>query len=222
MKKTNKTSTNNTTELVFILDASGSMSGFESDTIGGFNSMLEKQKVCEGKAYVTTYIFDSSHKMLHDRIDIQEVKPLTREDYYVGGTTALYDTVGEAITHIEGIHKYARPSDVPAKTIFVITTDGMENASREYTNSAIRRLIKEKTDKQKWEFIFMAANIDAKENAERMGIRRERAMNVHQSTAGYERQFDAMDKIMCCMRRSDDLHDIDIEKFINGLSNDKK
>lgn len=210
---------NNTTEIVFILDASGSMCGFEADTIGGFNSMLEKQKSCEGKAYVTTYVFDNRFRLIHDRVDIAEVKPLTRNEYYVGGTTALYDTVGEAIKHIESIHKYARKEDVPSKTIFVITTDGMENASQSYSNKEIRAMIKEKTDKQGWKFMFMAANIDAKETAEKIGIRRERALNVQQSTQGYERQYDVMDKIMCCMREENFRKKEDIDAEIDALFN---
>ena len=167
---------NKTTELVFILDKSGSMAGMESDTIGGFNAMLEKQKEQEGKAYVSTLLFANQTETLHDRLPLENIAPLTPKDYQVGGCTALLDAIGCAIEHIATIHKYARKEDVPQHTMFIITTDGMENASTKYTKEQINRLI----NKQKelgWEFVFVAANIDAVETAESLGIRKERAVN---------------------------------------------
>lgn len=167
---------NNTTELVFILDKSGSMAGMESDTIGGFNAMLEKQRGQEGKVYVSTVLFSNASQVLHDRLDLSEVKPLTEKDYQVGGCTALLDAIGGAVTHIKNIHKYAREEDVPEHTIFIITTDGMENASTEFSSKKIKEMIGVQEEKG-WEFLFVAANIDAVETASHIGIRKERAAN---------------------------------------------
>ncbi len=167
---------NNTTELVFILDKSGSMAGMEKDTIGGFNAMIEKQRQEEGKVYVSTVLFSNYSQVLHDRVDLNEIQPLTENDYRVGGCTALLDAIGGAIRHIKNVHKYARKEDVPAHTIFIITTDGMENASTNYSSQKVKELIKEREDLG-WEFLFVAANIDAVETASRIGIRRERATN---------------------------------------------
>ena len=172
------------TELVFILDRSGSMGGLEKDTIGGFNAMIEKQKKEEGECFVSTVLFDHKREVLHDRLKLSEIKPLTDEDYTVRGSTALYDAVGFSIRHIEGIHKYARAEDVPEKTLFVITTDGMENASREYSRSQIKKLIEEKKEKNGWEFLFIGANIDATETAEEIGINREYAVNYIADSRG--------------------------------------
>ena len=184
---------NKNTELVLIIDRSGSMSGFEEDTIGGFNSMIEKQKK-EGEAevYVSTILFDNYSEVIHDRVPISEVEPLTTREYYVRGCTALLDAVGDAIRHIRNIHKYARREDVPAHTIFVITTDGMENASRNYTRDTIKTMITEQTEKCGWEFIFVGANIDSIQTADSIGIRRERAANYSQSTDGIAKSYDAM------------------------------
>ena len=157
------------TELVFILDASGSMSGMEKDTIGGFNAMIEKQKLQSGKVFVSTVLFANFSKVLHDRKSLEEIQPLTEEDYQVGGCTALLDAIGGAIKHIENIHKYARKEDVPTKTLFIITTDGMENASNQYTHPEIKKMIQRK-ESEGWEFLFVAANIDAQEAAERIGL----------------------------------------------------
>ena len=183
---------NNITELVFIIDRSGSMSGFEADTVGGFNATVEKQKAQEGQVYVSTVFFDNESEVIHDRVDIREIEPMTRKDYCVGGCTALLDAIGGAIHHIGNIHKYARPEDVPEHTIFVITTDGMENASHRYSSSEIKAKIKRQTEKYGWEFIFLAANIDAAEAAEHIGIRRERAANYRQTAEGVTKSYYAM------------------------------
>ena len=183
---------NNLTELVFILDRSGSMSGLEDDTIGGFNSMIAKQKKIKGTAFVSTVLFDNVNEVLHDRVKLSEVPPMTYRDYFTRGCTALYDAVGDAVHHIMNIHKYARPEDVPARTLFVITTDGMENASRRYTQEAVRDLIREQKEQHKWEFIFIGANINAEETAEGIGIERKRAVNYHCDGQGTEKVFEAV------------------------------
>ena len=174
----------NVTELVFILDRSGSMAGLESDTIGGFNAMIKKQQEEEGKAYVSTILFDHCSEVLHDRIEIKEVRPMTESDYTVRGCTALLDAVGDAIKHIGNIHKYARPEDVPAHTMFVITTDGMENASSKYNKATIKQMIERQKEKYGWEFLFIGANIDAVTTAEGMGISRKNAVNYHADSQG--------------------------------------
>lgn len=168
------------TEIVYILDRSGSMGGLESDTIGGFNSMMEKQKKTGEKAVISTVLFDDQCEVLHDRISIDQIGKMTDEQYYVRGCTALLDAVGGAISHIGNIHKYARKEDRPEKTIFIITTDGMENASENYSYDRIQKMIKRQQEKYGWEFIFIGANIDASEEAQKFGIKKERAVNyVH-------------------------------------------
>lgn len=167
---------NNVTELVFILDKSGSMAGAENDTIGGFNAMIDKQKSAEGKVYVNTVFFSNFTELVHDRKTIEEIEPLTEKDYRVGGCTALFDAIGSTIEHISNIHKYARPEDVPERVMFVITTDGYENASRNYRAAEVKRMISEK-EENGWEFLFLAANIDAVETAETIGIKKNRAVN---------------------------------------------
>ena len=204
---------NNITELVFILDRSGSMSGFETDTIGGFNSTIEKQKAGDGKVYVSTVLFDNYSKVIHDRVDISEIKPMTRDDYQVRGCTALLDAVGGAIHHIGNVHKYARPEDVPEHTIFIITTDGMENASHQYSASEIKRKIKRQTEKYGWEFIFLAANIDAVETAENIGVRRERAANYRQTSDGIGRSYCAMSEAITNVR-TNCAEDMDLGKYL--------
>ena len=183
---------NNITEIVFILDRSGSMSGFEADTIGGFNATIEKQKEQDGKVYVSTVLFDNISEVIHDRIDINEIKRMTRRDYQVGGCTALLDAIGGAIHHIGNIHKYARPEDIPEHTIFIITTDGMENASCQYGSDKVKKMIRRQEERYGWEFLFVAANIDAVETAERIGIRRERAANYRHDAEGTEKLYCAM------------------------------
>ncbi len=175
---------NNTTELVFILDRSGSMSGLEADTIGGFNSMIEKQRKTDGICYVSTVLFDDESLVLHDRVNLSEVKPMTDDDYTVRGCTALLDAIGDAIHHIGTVHKYARPEDVPEHTVFIIMTDGMENSSRRYTSDRVKKMIESKKEKYGWEFLFIGANIDALETAERYGIERSRAANYHADKTG--------------------------------------
>ena len=192
---------NNVTELVFILDRSGSMSGFEADTIGGFNSTIEKQKAQDGKVYVSTILFDNESEVIHDRVELSEIAPMTEKDYQARGMTALLDAIGGAIHHIGNVHKYVRPEDVPAHTVFVITTDGMENASRRYSASEIKRKIKRQTEKYGWEFIFLAANIDAVETAENIGIRRERAAKYCQTKEGVGKSYFAMSEAITTVRR---------------------
>ena len=155
----------NLTEIVFILDRSGSMSGLEADTIGGFNSTIEKQKRKNGEALISTVLFDNVSEVIHDRVPVQKVEPMTDKDYYVHGCTALLDAIGGAIHHIGNIHKYARIEDVPEHTLFVITTDGMENASRRYDSEKVKKLIERQKEKYGWEFLFLGANIDAVETA---------------------------------------------------------
>ena len=192
---------NNVTELVFILDRSGSMAGFEADTIGGFNSTIDKQRKQDGKVYVSTVLFDNDSEVIHDRVDISKIKPMTDTDYEVRGCTALLDAVGGAIHYIGNVHKYARPEDVPEHTVFIITTDGMENASHNYSRSRVREMIKRQTEKYGWEFIFLAANIDAEETAENMGIRRERAVNYTQDREGVEATYAVMCDAITSVRK---------------------
>ena len=190
---------NQITEMVFILDRSGSMSGLESDTIGGFNGMIEKQKKEEGEAFVTTVLFDNVTETLHDRFPLADVKPLTDKDYTVRGCTALLDAIGETVEHIRSIHKYARPEDVPAHTIFVITTDGMENASRKYSYRDIKKLIEQQKECG-WEFLFIGANIDAAEVAEQVGIERERTANYCADPVGTATVFASLSAPLKALR----------------------
>ena len=188
----------NLTELVFILDRSGSMHGMESDTVGGFNSFIEKQKGEDGRAYVTTVLFSTSNLKLHDRLDIREVAPLSEREYYVGGCTALYDAIGDTVEHISTVHRYIREEDLPEKTIFVITTDGYENASHKYSAAAIRQKIKER-ESLGWEFLFLGANIDAFAAADDIGIRRSRATKY--CAAHTDTMFDTVSSAVSYCRR---------------------
>ena len=169
----------NLTEMVFILDRSGSMHGLEADTIGGFNSMIEKQKQIEGEAYVSTVLFSNESSVLYDRVDIQKIEPMTDKQYTVGGCTALIDAIGGAIHHIGNVHKYAREEDIPEHTVFVITTDGLENASRNYTLQQVRKMVERQEKRYGWEFLFLGANMDAIQAASGLGIRPERAATYH-------------------------------------------
>ena len=175
---------NNITELVFILDRSGSMAGLESDTIGGFNAMIEKQKKETGECYISTVLFDNVSEVLHDRVRLSDIKPMTDKEYTVRGCTALIDALGGAIHHIGNIHKYARPEDVPEHTMFIITTDGMENASQRYSSDEVKKMIERQKEKYGWEFLFIGANIDAVETARRYGINEDRAVNYNADAKG--------------------------------------
>lgn len=183
---------NDLTELVFVLDRSGSMGGLEEDTIGGFNSMIEKQKQGTGKVIVSTVLFDHIAEVIHDRVDIEQVSPMTSKEYFARGMTALLDAVGDAIHHIGNVHKYAREEDVPAKTIFVITTDGEENSSKRYSVEKVKSMITRQQEKYGWEFLFLGANIDVVETASNLGIRRDRMADVAASSAGVKESFDLM------------------------------
>lgn len=197
MKNANK---NGITELVFILDRSGSMSGLEKDTIGGFNSMIEKQKKQEGECYVSTVLFDNESEVIHDRVKLSEIKPMTEDDYYVRGCTALIDAIGGAIHHIGNVHKYARPEDVPEHTMFIITTDGMENASHRYTSDRVKAMIERQKEKYGWEFLFIGANIDAVETAAQYGINPDRAVNYNADEKGTKILYATVSESICQMR----------------------
>ena len=189
------------TELVFILDRSGSMAGLEGDTIGGFNAMIEKQKKEAGQAVVSTVLFHHESAVIHDRVDIQRVEPMTAAQYAVGGCTALLDAVGQSIHHIGNVHKYARAEDVPERTVFVITTDGYENASRRYSADEVRAMIKRQSEKYGWEFLFLGANMDAVETAGRYGIGASRAAtfvsDAQGTRANYAAISDAISAVRC-------------------------
>ena len=204
------------TEVVFILDKSGSMSGLESDTIGGYNSFIEKQKSSDGEVLISTVLFDDFPVVVHDRVDIKSIKPMTREDYFVGGCTALLDAVGRAIHHIGNVHKYAREEDVPEKTIFVITTDGEENSSSEYSYGKIKEMISLEQEKYGWEFIFLGANIDAVGEAARIGIKNDHAVRYHCDGVGTAMNFNCVSDAVInlrCGKRLDGGWKQDIEDY---------
>ena len=188
------------TEIVFILDRSGSMAGLEEDTIGGFNSLIQKQKKEDGKAVVSTVLFDDKCEVLHDRKDLMEIAPLTEEDYYVRGCTALLDAVGGAIHHIGNVHKYARAEDRPERTLFIITTDGMENASRKYRYENVKRMIERQKERYGWEFLFLGANMDAVSVAGRFGIAPERAVRFHCDEKGTELNYRVLSETIANVR----------------------
>ncbi len=190
----------NLTEMVFILDKSGSMAGLESDTIGGFNAMINKQKKQDGEALITTILFDNETETIHDRVPLDKIKPMTEDDYTVGGCTALIDAIGEAVEHIDTIHKYAREEDIPEHTIFVITTDGMENASKKFDSKTVKKMIEKKKKKQGWEFLFIGANIDAVETAAHFGIEKNRAVNYKADKKGTAVLYGAVGDAVCAMR----------------------
>ena len=191
------------TELVMILDRSGSMGGLESDTIGGFNGMIEKQRKEEGDSLVSVVLFDDVSEVVYDRVPIAKVEPMTDRQYYVRGCTALLDAVGGAIHHIGNVHKYAREEDVPEKTIFIITTDGMENASRQYTYEKVRAMIERQKEKYNWEFLFLGANIDAVREAGRFGIQASRAVKYEHDGAGTRKNFCVLSNIVGRARGAD-------------------
>ena len=216
---------NNVTELVFILDRSGSMSGLEADTIGGFNSMIEKQRKQDGDCYVSTVLFDHVSEVLHDRIKLSEVPLMTEKEYQVRGSTALIDALGGAIHHIGNIHKYARNEDVPEHTIFVITTDGMENASHNYSADRVREMVKRQKERYGWEFIFIGANIDAVETARQYGIDEDRAVNYNADSAGTGLMYESISAAVKCVRGGAPLGNVwkeDLEEDYRKRGRNKK
>jgi uncharacterized protein YegL len=182
------------TELVFILDRSGSMVGLEKETIGGYNSLIEKQKKSQGEVYVSTVLFDGVSEVLHDRIPLCEIQPMTEDEYYVRGCTALLDALGGAIHHIGNVHKYTKEEDRPEKTLFIITTDGQENSSRRYTYKKVKHMVEKQKEKYGWEFLFLGANIDAIAEAERFGIKANRAVNYECDEEGTAINFKVLSK----------------------------
>ncbi|MCR4766548.1 MAG: hypothetical protein K5875_01125 [Saccharofermentans sp.] len=188
------------TEIVFILDRSGSMGGLENDTIGGYNSMIEKQKTEEGEVIISTVLFDHETEVLHDRVPLDKIRPITEKEYFVRGSTALLDAVGGAIHHIGNVHKYARSEDVPEKTLFIITTDGMENSSTRYNYDRVKKMVERQKEKYHWEFIFLGANIDAVEVAGRFGVDKSRAVTYECDSAGTKLNYQVMGRMVSCAR----------------------
>ena len=195
------------TELVFILDRSGSMFGLEADTIGGFNSMIAKQRREAGEALVSTVLFNGTTTVLHDRVPLTRIEPMTERQYQVGGCTALLDAIGGAIHHIGNVHKYAREEDRPEHTLFVITTDGLENASHSYSTDQVRRMIRRQRENYGWEFIFLGANIDAVETAAHIGIDRSRAVNYHSDSRGTRLNYEVLSEAICSVRNCQPLEE---------------
>lgn len=190
----------NLTEMVFILDRSGSMSGLESDTIGGFNGMIERQKKTDGEALVSTVLFSDTSAVLHDRVDLSKIEPMTDRQYSVGGCTALIDAIGGAIRHIGNVHKYAREEDRPEHTVFVIMTDGMENASRRYSSDQVKAMVRRQKERYGWEFLFLGANIDAVETAGRYGIAHDRAVTFENDSAGQALNYEVLSDTLEAVR----------------------
>lgn len=190
----------NLTELVFILDRSGSMSGLEADTIGGFNSMINKQKNEEGDALVTTVLFNQNDEIIHDRESLTKISPMTERDYFASGCTALIDAIGNTVEHISKIHKYSREEDVPVHTIFIITTDGCENASKRFTSAEVKKMIEKAKEEHGWEFIFLGANIDSVETAKTFGISEDRTANFVCDAEGISTNFEALNDAVVCAR----------------------
>lgn len=190
------------TEVVFILDRSGSMGGLESDTIGGFNSLINKQKNEEGEAFISTVLFDDQTEVIYDRVDVKKVEPMTDKQYYVRGCTALLDAIGGAVHHIANVHKYAREEDRPEKTLFIITTDGMENASRQYSYDKVKKMIEKQKKKNGWEFLFLGANIDAIEVAGKFGVSADRAINYECDHKGTQLNYQVLGAAISAVRKS--------------------
>jgi uncharacterized protein YegL len=197
----------NLTELVFILDKSGSMAGLESDTVGGFNAMLSKQQAELGEAIVTTVLFDDHYELLHDRVSIRGLRPITEKEYFVGGCTALLDAIGKTIHKIGNAHRYTAEEQRPKKVMFVITTDGMENASREYTYAKVKEMVERQKEKYGWEFIFLGANIDALSTAARFGISADRAANYNADGKGMRLNYEAVSHVVSEIRASREIAD---------------
>ena len=187
---------------IFIIDRSGSMSGLEQDTIGGFNSMIQKQKKAKGEALISTILFDDVSEVLHDRVNVTDIRPMTDQDYTVRGCTALLDAIGGAIHHIGNVHKYARPEDIPEHTMFVITTDGMENSSRRYNLEKIKHMIERQKAKYGWEFLFLGANMDAVQEAARFGIGADRAVRFENDAQGVAVNYHVVSETVCRMRQA--------------------
>ena len=192
----------NLTELVFILDKSGSMAGLEADTIGGFNAMIERQRQDQGEALVSTVLFSNRSTVIHDRVSLRKIEPLTERQYFVGGSTALIDAIGGAIHHIGNVHKYAREEDRPEHTIFVITTDGMENASHAYSSDEVKAMVQRQKEKYGWEFLFLGANIDAVETAAHFGINEDRAVTYCSDSRGQRLNYQVVSKTVSALRAS--------------------
>ena len=196
---------NNLTEIVFILDRSGSMAGVVDDTIGGFNAFIEKQKKEEGEALFSAVLFSNESEVLYDRVDIKKIEPMNEQQYRVGGCTALLDAIGGAVHHIKNVHKYAREEDRPAKTIFVITTDGMENASREYSYDDVQRMVTHEREEHDWEFLFLGANMDAISAAKSFGIREDRAVRYKGDRVGTALNYQVVSDAVGCLRSQKEL-----------------
>ena len=211
----------NLSEIVFLLDRSGSMSGLEKDTIGGFNAMIEKQKKEEGEALISTILFDHEMKVLHDRVKVQDVKPISEKDYQVRGCTALLDAMGGAIHHIGNVHKYARNEDVPEHTIFVITTDGMENASSYYSSSKVRTMVERQKEKYGWEFLFLGANMDAIAAAKNFGIEEDKAVEYRSDDIGTRLNYAVMNEAICEFRTKGTVEKSWKQKIENDRKNRK-
>lgn len=197
------------TEVVFILDRSGSMRGLEADTIGGFNSMIEKQRKEEGEVYISTVLFDDQTEVIYDRVSVDKVEPMNDRQYYVRGCTALLDAIGGAINHIANVHRYAREEDRPEKTLFIITTDGMENSSRVYTYKRVKKMVEKEKKKYGWEFLFLGANIDAIETAGRFGIGADRAINYECDSVGVTLNYQAISETISAVRKSKSKDELD-------------
>jgi uncharacterized protein YegL len=192
---------NKLTEIVFILDRSGSMAGLEDDTIGGFNAFVEKQKKEEGEALLSAVLFSNDSEVIYDRVDLRKVEPMTEQQYRVGGCTALLDAIGGAVHHIKNVHKYAREEDRPGRTIFVITTDGMENASRSYSYAEVQRMVQHEREKYGWEFLFLGANMDAISAARSFGIPESRAVRYKRDCAGTALNYEVVSEAVTSVRR---------------------